>query len=443
MRAVKVLMAGLVILAVAMAGCDKSVAPSSDTEGSPTDRVDLASLQSASWPQVDQAPPSPLVTVAVGDEAISFWPWVGKDFSGTPKDPINLIFYGQADPRDIREALMSLDGDRTAMGYPPAPPFNAVWQDAIGDVFATYGDPGGWTGGAIQLSCGDYGPIRFHLRLFKVGNWTVGGAHFELLIPGTSDHQVLSWEKAEQFVMADFIRSGLLDPVAPVIPTDQINDSPFRTIPAIIYNAIPIELKAFIEGPLGEVTEDVPIGTDGHAVILNLANGVPWEPGVWTQNLTIDYDIAAPKPFCSSGPYDFVYITGPVDLQLTSELTADGVYTSKMQASGYLQVTPIDPMTGQPVGETLDAVVSELNNSVFAGNLISAALVRHQGLYPFSAPGAGWFFERFRVSSNGGNGYQLIARCQTDQVASANLVASAGTCDIEGGSEASRLVSLD
>ena len=94
--------------------------------------------------------------------------------------------------------------------------------------------------------------MRVHLRLFRTeppvwngGGWTIGAAHFEIRIPGIADHQVLSWELAQQVVMVDFLRSGLLDPGLPMIPTGPINDAPsFRTIPAMIYNLLPPELIA-------------------------------------------------------------------------------------------------------------------------------------------------------------------------------------------------------
>ena len=96
-------------------------------------------------------------------------------------------------------------------GLPIAvPPFTLTWKDCIGDVQSGYADEFGWTGGVVQVGLGDYESPRFHMRLFKVGNWTVANAHFEILIPGTADHQVLSWELAEQRVIADIMRTGQL-----------------------------------------------------------------------------------------------------------------------------------------------------------------------------------------------------------------------------------------
>ena len=76
---------------------------------------------------------------------------------------------------------------------------------------------------------------------------TLGNAHFELLIPGTTDHQVLSWELAEQLVTVDMVRSGLL--AAAPGSTAPINAAPgFRQIPAEIYNLLPAELRAASAG---------------------------------------------------------------------------------------------------------------------------------------------------------------------------------------------------
>src|SRR3954469_22871396 len=209
---------GLLSLVLLVPSCDK------DPIGPVPDDSDPASFSAA-------APPSLLVPIALAGGSISIWPYTGVDFSGTPQDPINLVFTGKSDPRSIRSALMSLDGDRTAFGMPPVFPFNCTWSDAIGDLQTGYNATAAWVGSAVQLACGGYGPVRFHVRLFEAGATTLGNAHFEVLIPGTADHQVLSWELAEQLVKVDLIRSGLLDAADPLGSTGSINDSPFREIP--------------------------------------------------------------------------------------------------------------------------------------------------------------------------------------------------------------------
>ncbi len=68
--------------------------------------------------------------------------------------------------RPVRVALMMLDGNRTAYGFPPVAPFNCRWKEAMGANQTGYAMPSGSTASALQLECGDYGPVRFHLRLF-------------------------------------------------------------------------------------------------------------------------------------------------------------------------------------------------------------------------------------------------------------------------------------
>jgi hypothetical protein len=433
----------LLLAAMGLVGCDKSIEPKLDQASMGTLEPDLAALQAASWPRQSMPAPSPLVTVAVGEQSLEFWPYTAADYSGTPKDPINLIFIGKADPLDIRAALLALDGDRSALGMPPMPPFNSVWEDDIeGDVQSTYASNCDWTPGAIQLICGDYSQIRFHLRLFKAGAWTLGGVHFEVLIPGTTTHQILSWELAEQFVMGDIMRTGLLDQDVPMIPTDQINESPYQAIPAIVYNGLPPELRGLIGGPLGDVSEDVPIANDGHSVILNLASRIQAAPTVTNKEYVVQFDQVVPKPFCSLEPSGYVYVYGPITITEMIEFSAGGNYQATFHAKGELSVTPVNPVTGEPLAEPYTARVWETHNSVFNKGVASGASLRYQALTPFSVPGSGWFFERFRVSSNGGNGYQLITRCEPTQMISPALVGGSGEVDVEGDSETVSVVSF-
>jgi hypothetical protein len=207
-----------------------------------------------------------------------------------------------------------------------------------------------------------------HLRLFHTGlpcgdsgSWTVGGAHFELQIPGTADHQVLSWELAEQIVMVDLMRSGLLDPGLPMLPSGVISDAPsYRSIPAMIYNGLPDELIMLIGGPPKPVTGDVPLPSDGIATVFNVAGAIPVESGVWTQTETVTYDQTVPKPFCADGPGDFLHVSGPVVFETRTEVHANGRYTYQSGYAGELQAQPLDFSTGVPVpvGEPLLARVN-------------------------------------------------------------------------------------
>jgi hypothetical protein len=306
-----------------------------------------------------QAPPpvGSLVSISTGGGSLQLWPYTGSDFSGTAQDPINLVFTGRADPRAIRSALFALSGDRSSAGLPNVPPFNCRWTDAIGDLQTGYNGASGWVGSAVQLACGDFGPVRIHVRLFEAADLTLGNAHFELLIPGTTDHQVLSWELAEQLVTVDLVRSGLL--ASAPGSTGPINAAPgFRQIPAQIYNLLPVELKSAIGGPLGEVSAPVDIATDGSATRFDLGAAAPPAGGT-EQRFVIQFDQIIPRPFCASGPTDFLRVEGPVELEKSVRLTGAGALTSEFLASGQLRLTPVDPRTGAPTGETYAAEVKD------------------------------------------------------------------------------------
>lgn len=376
--------------------------------------ADLAQFESSLTPDGIAAAPPSLVTISNGSQSLTFWPYTGANFSGEPQDPVNLIFVGKASPLQIRSALLALDGNRPAP-FPPVPPFNSTWQDAIGDAQSGYSENTGWTGGVIQLACGDYSSARFHIRLFRLGDWTVANAHFEVLIPGTADHQVLNWELAEQFVTADFLRSGLLDAANPVVPTDQINQSPFRTIPAIIYNGLPEELKQLIGGPAGSVDTDVPIGTDGHAMILNLANSSPVVPGTFEQDFTLTYDQVIPKPFCQNGFDNYVYVQGPVHLYQVVNVHTNGVYDFSFRASGELSVLPINPMTQEPTGAPLIAYVRERHAGQQATRHGWLSSLKLQALLPDSTLGSGKQFTGFLVGLNGRHWYRQDTQCYQSQ----------------------------
>jgi hypothetical protein len=404
-----------VLVGLMAIGCQRNLLPTQDVT---TLEGEMLDPELAACPAVVTPPPSGLVTVSFGSKELEFFPYADASFSGHAQDPINLIFVGKADPRDIRAALMSLPGDRSALGFPPQPPFNQQWTDAIGDVETAWGRPDGWTGSVIQLACGDYGPIRFHLRLFKQGEWTVANAHFDLLIPGTTDHQVISWELAKQFVIADFMRSGLLDEDIPMIPTASITSSPFRTIPSDIYNVLPVELRALIGGPLGDVTSDVGIQNSGQAMILNLAGSVSREYAETVQDFIIDFDQVIPKPFCDETHSTYLYAKGTVHLYQRAALTPAGVYQVNFQATGTLTVVPVNPLNRQPIGEPLEAQVWERHSALLDDNRVSASSDRRQQLGTLEDPGGGSLFVSLRVASNGRNGYDERVACSTVQAAS-------------------------
>jgi hypothetical protein len=163
----------------------------------------------------------------------------------------------------------------------------------------------------------------------------------------------LSWEIAEKVVVADLRRTGLVDQATGLMPTGPISASPtYRTIPAIIYNALPPQLIFLIEQfeqvdlPEQPVGADVPLGSDGSAMILEVVGSVASEPGSWHGTATAVYDRIVPKPFCASGPGEFLLLTGPVDFSTDVNVGSGDHYTFHGRYSGRLQATPVNLVAG-------------------------------------------------------------------------------------------------
>lgn len=345
------------------------------SERDPMDAGPLSRSHSASAP-------APLVPVSFGAWQMELWPFTGNALSGAASDPINLVFPNR-DARAIRASLMFLGGDRTALGLPNAPPFNCVWKDAVGDPQSGYTTESGWTASAIQLECGDFAPMRFHLRLFPAGMSTIANAHFEVIVPGTNEHEVLSWELAELLVKVDFLRSGLLDPAAPLGVTPAITPAPtYRAINPLIYNGLPAALRALIGGPAANAAAPVPIPNDGSALILNLASVHEAEPVIARRYFVIDFNQIIPKPFCSEGPLDYLRVVGAINVDQTIKTKPNGDFTSQFHAIGSLTVTPVNPLTGQVVGESYKAVINERQRNVLTDERTLITMLRLQKLIP-------------------------------------------------------------
>jgi hypothetical protein len=78
-------------------GCDKPINPVGTEPNAPPNAMAMAKTTASA--------PSPLVNV---NSTLEFWSYTGVDYSGTPQDPVNLIFVGQGEPRAIRDILLSL-----------------------------------------------------------------------------------------------------------------------------------------------------------------------------------------------------------------------------------------------------------------------------------------------------------------------------------------------
>jgi hypothetical protein len=393
MNSSRLLPTGLTLAACALAAC-------SDTPDPAGVEVPEAAQGSVAH---DQATPTPLVDVASPFGTLLFWPYTGTNYTGTPQDPVNVVFAGKADPRALRASLLFLDGDRSAYGMPPVFPFDCTWSDAIGGMQTAYSRAAGWVGSTIQLQCGDYDAIRFHLRFFEGGGFTLGGAHFELLVPGTTTHQVLSWELAEQLVVVDFIRSGILDQAIPMVPTGTINPAPsFREIPAAVYAGVPAGLREAIGDPAPLPNGNYPIGTNGESVVLNVADPAEVQVGIARQERVVEFDQIIPKPFCMEGPLDYLFVTGPVNMRQQVHVSPAGNFVSQFKAVGKLELTPINPLTGE-TGEPYRAHVNEHHKGIHTDNVQLTSQLQIQALLK---PGGG---ERFVSTLNVAPGSASLA----------------------------------
>jgi len=316
--------------AVLLGGCrdaaDPTMAPI--PEGKPLSASAVAESRTATAP-------TPLATVLISGAEVALWPYT-SDISGAMSDPINLIFAGHADPRSIRAALFALDGNR------PPLPFSCTWRDAVGGEQAAYGADHGWSGSLVQLECGDFEALRFHLRLFPVGGVTLANAHMEVLIPDTHMHEVISWEIAKQLVVVDFVRSGLL--AAAPSSTGPIHPSPFGTIHPAIYTGLGPQLQFLLGGPIGTVTEPVPVYTNGEAAVLILQPHSIGAPGTTTQQLTIQFNQMVPKPYCNTGS-DIVHAQGPLNFTQEIRLMESGKLSRRSVVTGELTVASFDLAT--------------------------------------------------------------------------------------------------
>jgi len=380
-----------------------------------TDQPANGDLAAPAFSEATNAAPTPLVTVTAPAGSLTFWAYTRDDTKTDPRsDPVNLVFAGAADARDIRAALMLLNGDRTAYGFPDAFPFNCTWRDAMGDAQFTYADPAGWVGNGIQLECGDYSMLRFHLRLFDMGEWTLGAVHLDLLIPGTADHQALSWELPQDFVTVDLLRTELLDADFPLFPSDPINDAPsFRDVPAPIYNGLPVELRVAIDGPVDDVADAWPVPNDGRATVFNVTGTAAAQQMVVRRELDFQYDQVLPKPFCAEGPLDYVYVTGPVKLVQQLVVTPSGNYLSNYRASGHLDITPVNPFTSPPtpVGETYRAVIADMDRGIVTDQVTLASRFVIRIAVPPRAPLHGAMYLNVHAGPEGLTQVQLEMRC--------------------------------
>ena len=339
----------------------------------------LAAAVGAAAPEA--APPAGVVSISVGGSALTLWPYTFQEPAApnSPSDPVNLVFL-DTDPREIRQALMALDGNR---GLPLSQlPFGQCrWTDSLGNEQAAWADTEGWVGSEVQLACvvpnaplGN--PFRIHLRLFRQGGLTLGGAHFEVLISGTADHEVLSWDFARNFVAADLARTGLL--ADNPYPVGMVAAGTFRFVRWPIYAGLVnggagavlnlAGLSAPVQPPQPPLNplfgSNVPIPTDGAAVVLAPQIELDQAQARTRTTVEANYGVITTRPFCGN---DYVLLQGPVRFDIDVHTNPSGMYSRTEIVSGSLTVTPMT-FTGStfvPSGApALPAIVTELHRAL-------------------------------------------------------------------------------
>lgn len=323
-----------------------------------------------------------LVTVSA-DRPRRIWPFVSKVPDRTqPSDPVNLVFHG-TDARGVRAALMGLDGARAPGALMPGIPADTRWRDAMGAVQIGFSEAGGWTGGVVQLELGSYDGVRVHVRLFDLGDFTVGNAHLDFLVPGTAEHAVLAWDAAAEVVRSELVRSGCL--AGPVSVSERITPSPYRDIPGPVLAAAPTELREWLALP--GAGDRHPIRSSGRALVFELAHVPHPSPGIWTRELELPVDCTLLKPFCRSTEDEWVYLKGTLRLS-HRVIQGSGRFSTSFTAQGLLRVTPVDGMHKNPAGVPYAARVSERSLGFIDDGGPRASLVReHSEFLGDGAPG--------------------------------------------------------
>jgi hypothetical protein len=125
----------------------------------------------------------------------------------------------------------------------------------------------------------------------------------------------------------------------------------------------------------------------------------------------LTYGQVIPKPFCASGPADFVWVQGPITLRQDVTVTG-GELRQVFQANGQLDIVPIDISTGQPSGLPMQANVSEEQESRESASGGSVIGVQLQQLLPASRDGSGKLRIQVNVRPGAAPTYKREVSCR-------------------------------
>jgi hypothetical protein len=393
-RMLNVPAAGLLFLVAA--GCnDWQDASSSDAITGPVEQVQLSGF----------AAPSGLIPVQLNDVEATVWPYTSTGFSTSPQDPINLIFAGSADPRQIRSILLGLPGS----GRPgPLAAFNCTWSDAVGNPQTSYSESEGWVPSSIQMQCGSfYGP-RFHIRIFREGSVTVANGHYEILIPGTNMHEVLSWELAQSLVTADLARSGYLG-AAPALSAVITAAPYYRTVQApIVASLSAAQIIGLGLQVNGNGTASIP--NDGRAAIFTVASAPSLTEGMVESNFVLQFGQVIPKPFCATGTTGYLFASGPITVRMRSGIV-DGNFESNTTSEGTLTLVEFNPATRQPVSAPYHGVIGERASVKMTNGSGWVEFFSSRVETPDAGSTRGSLRETFRAREHGRDEYKLDITC--------------------------------
>ena len=264
---------------------------------------------------------------------------------------------------------MTLVGRRPTWSFLPSGANGCVWMDGMGYDQAAYVEPEGWVGDELQLVCATPdSPLgkedRFHVRLFRSGPHTIGGAHFEINVPGTAEHEVLSWEMARDFVTDEIARLDMaaFQGEAEVF---EPKDGTFRTVRGQVNYYVFATNNAFwarlgLLDPPAPGLPAAPIPATGLAAVF--APSFTFVPVKSDFTLTDyrTYGVVTTKPFCGGAP---VQITGgPLTLRLRVQTNPSGKYQRTFTVAGYLKIKTLS------TGVVQDAVISQISRGMLTDN---------------------------------------------------------------------------
>jgi len=113
----------------------------------------------------------------------------------------------------------------------------------------------------------------------------------------------------------------------------------------------------------------------------------------------VTYSIVVPKPFCATGPFDFVQLAGPLDFTLSVHTNPSGRYDRTYAFGGTLRVTPMRPVlpptsppTFVPTGSPVDAVILQAQRGTLADQRDQTTEIAEQLLLSDPPQSLAWRF---------------------------------------------------